>query len=77
MSNSATVIIKDAPVVCKDCGRNVAFEIIEICPDCAVPLQRPIKYNLPRIGRNDKCRCGSGIKFKSCCLTKYNTANSL
>ena len=22
------------------------------------------------IGRNDKCVCGSGIKFKKCCLIK-------
>jgi len=21
----------------------------------------------PKIGRNDKCPCGSGVKFKKCC----------
>jgi preprotein translocase subunit SecA len=25
-----------------------------------------------RIGRNDPCPCGSGKKFKKCCLAKYN-----
>jgi uncharacterized protein YecA (UPF0149 family) len=24
----------------------------------------------PRIGRNELCPCGSGIKFKRCCLQK-------
>lgn len=25
----------------------------------------------PRVGRNDPCPCGSGLKFKKCCLQKY------
>lgn len=25
----------------------------------------------PRVGRNDPCPCGSGLKFKKCCLKKY------
>jgi len=24
----------------------------------------------PRIGRNETCPCGSGLKFKKCCLGK-------
>ena len=28
-------------------------------------LQKPIK-----IGRNDKCFCGSGKKYKKCCINK-------
>lgn len=24
-----------------------------------------------RIGRNQKCYCGSGLKFKKCCWTKH------
>ena len=28
----------------------------------------PIKKNQPKIGRNEPCPCGSGIKFKKCCL---------
>jgi SWIM/SEC-C metal-binding protein len=24
----------------------------------------------PKVGRNDPCRCGSGLKFKKCCLNK-------
>ena len=30
----------------------------------------PIK-GIAKIGRNDKCLCGSGLKFKRCCLSKY------
>jgi predicted nucleic acid-binding Zn-ribbon protein len=25
------------------------------------------------LGRNDKCACGSGKKYKHCCITKYQT----
>ena len=25
---------------------------------------------VPRIGRNDLCPCGSGLKFKRCCIAK-------
>ena len=28
----------------------------------------PIQKNQPKIGRNESCPCGSGIKFKKCCL---------
>ncbi len=24
----------------------------------------------PKVGRNDPCPCGSGLKFKKCCLKK-------
>lgn len=36
-----------------------------------VPVQRPLTRNERRamkIGRNSPCGCGSGIKFKKCCL---------
>lgn len=28
-----------------------------------------------KIGRNDKCNCGSGLKFKKCCLDKVQSNN--
>lgn len=28
----------------------------------------PFRHNEPRVGRNDPCPCGSGKKFKKCCL---------
>ncbi len=35
-------------------------------PD-APRLELPLKRELPRVGRNDACPCGSGKKFKNCC----------
>jgi uncharacterized protein YecA (UPF0149 family) len=29
---------------------------------------KPIVRDTPRVGRNDPCPCGSGKKFKKCCL---------
>ena len=31
----------------------------------------PRTRNIPKIGRNEPCVCGSGLKFKKCCLPKY------
>jgi uncharacterized protein len=28
----------------------------------------PFRRDIPRVGRNDPCPCGSGKKFKKCCL---------
>ncbi len=30
----------------------------------------PIRHHGPRVGRNDPCPCGSGRKYKSCCMKK-------
>jgi uncharacterized protein YecA (UPF0149 family) len=32
------------------------------------PAPRPQAH--PRIGRNDPCPCGSGRKYKKCCMGK-------
>lgn len=32
-----------------------------------IELPKPVKRELPRVGRNDPCPCGSGKKFKKCC----------
>ena len=31
---------------------------------------RPIRNNSEKIGRNSECFCGSGVKYKKCCLNK-------
>jgi Mlc titration factor MtfA (ptsG expression regulator) len=36
----------------------------------AVAMGREIKRGRPRFGRNSPCPCGSGIKYKKCCLKK-------
>lgn len=37
------------------------------CERCYQGIVDPIR-NTPRPGRNDPCPCGSGNKFKRCCL---------
>jgi len=32
--------------------------------------KEPVKRSAPKIGRNDPCPCGSGKKFKQCCMGK-------
>jgi hypothetical protein len=31
---------------------------------------QPIRRESPKIGRNEPCPCGSGMKYKRCCLTR-------
>jgi len=31
------------------------------------PKPRPIQSDVPKVGRNDPCPCGSGKKYKKCC----------
>src|SRR5262245_1765195 len=35
--------------------------------DGEVPLDLPVRRNLPKVGRNEPCPCGSGKKYKNCC----------
>lgn len=30
----------------------------------------PVRSSSPKVGRNDPCPCGSGKKYKHCCLNK-------
>lgn len=32
------------------------------------PTERQMKRKPPKVGRNEPCPCGSGKKFKKCCL---------
>lgn len=33
----------------------------------SLPLQKTVRREDPKVGRNDPCPCGSGKKFKKCC----------
>jgi len=33
----------------------------------ARPLRAPVIRDAPKVGRNDPCPCGSGMKYKKCC----------
>jgi len=54
-----------------------AFEEIKgkhlqnLCREMVEPPTRSQMFRSPpRIGRNEKCPCGSGKKFKKCCMVK-------
>jgi uncharacterized protein YecA (UPF0149 family) len=34
------------------------------------PVREPVRMST-KVGRNDLCPCGSGKKFKKCCLPNY------
>ncbi len=48
--------------------------IISFSEESLVPRQeldsRPIVRSDPKVGRNDPCPCGSGKKFKKCCMNR-------
>jgi len=35
------------------------------------PTERQQRRVPPRVGRNEPCPCGSGKKFKKCCLVRH------
>lgn len=40
-----------------------------------VPAAKPVRV-APKPGRNDPCHCGSGLKYKKCCLEKDTSTRS-
>lgn len=38
----------------------------------AFGIKIPPRQLLPKIGRNETCPCGSGKKFKKCCIEFYD-----
>ncbi|MBN1353204.1 MAG: preprotein translocase subunit SecA [Candidatus Omnitrophica bacterium] len=39
----------------------------QVMPDMRPGLDRTYKRETPKVGRNDPCPCGSGLKYKKCC----------
>jgi len=39
-------------------------------PEDAFQPIEPVRRETPRVGRNDPCPCGSGKKFKKCCMRR-------
>jgi uncharacterized protein YecA (UPF0149 family) len=35
--------------------------------------EEDVRGEAPKVGRNDPCPCGSGKKYKKCCLNAANT----
>jgi hypothetical protein len=42
----------------------------------AVAARQPPPPAKPRIGRNEPCSCGSGLKYKKCCQLKAGSTAS-
>jgi uncharacterized protein YecA (UPF0149 family) len=40
----------------------------DLVPMVIPPTKAQMLRKPPRVGRNDECPCGSGKKFKHCCL---------
>jgi preprotein translocase subunit SecA len=38
--------------------------------DTAAAANTPVKRKGPKVGPNDPCPCGSGLKYKKCCMLK-------
>jgi uncharacterized protein YecA (UPF0149 family) len=68
---SADRIVRAATAACEKCGRKPIYKTDgqsrQICRRCAMGLA-PTFHKTPRPGRNDLCPCGSGLKFKKCCM---------
>ena len=43
--------------------------------DAKAPNEEPKKIELPKVGRNDPCPCGSGKKYKNCHMRKKRKDN--
>jgi uncharacterized protein len=52
-------------------------DLAEWLPDCVLAIhdfraperaeRTTLRHNVPKVGRNDLCPCGSGRKYKKCC----------
>jgi uncharacterized protein YecA (UPF0149 family) len=65
------VIAQNDPDMCGNCHKKPAFKTngngIPLCERCADPATLPLQVIQPP-GRNTPCPCGSGKKFKTCCI---------
>ncbi len=50
-------------------GFSPAFLSEEDAEDVVAP-EEPFRREAPKVGRNDPCPCGSGKKYKKCCMGK-------
>ncbi len=63
---------RDAPYAREEMNRRHA-ELLRIAPEIRAlsgTAPTPVRRSGPRPGRNDPCPCGSGRKYKKCCLGK-------
>lgn len=60
---------------CNEHGWKVIVRIEPNTPEDISDVERltsnAVMIDKPKVGRNEPCPCGSGLKFKKCCLKKY------
>ena len=69
----------DSDDVCSICNKRKAIKSGDAGPECrkcAMGLPDPYVHAC-RFGRNQKCPCGKGKKFKSCCMKKLVAPTNL
>jgi len=60
---------REAELVYGEPDRIANPEFHEIWADMCAFLAGPVPRQASDVGRNDRCPCGSGLKFKKCCGT--------
>ncbi len=67
-------LLNGTQVTCEVCGKRPAMKTNgncqHVCLHCANGLADPFRKVDPPRGRNDPCYCGSGKKFKRCCMPR-------
>jgi uncharacterized protein YecA (UPF0149 family) len=61
--------IEITAIACESCISRPAMQVVngkQLCNPCAGGQSIPYRRNGVRIGRNERCFCGSGRKFKHC-----------
>lgn len=62
----------DGDNLCSSCFKRMYYKTGShgepLCRKCAEWSGPPVKYKNKPIGRNQICPCGSGLKFKKCCM---------
>jgi SEC-C motif-containing protein len=67
VSFTAHFTIKDTPQELREDAQFARVDGKWLYVDGHVYGQEPFRREGPRVGRNDPCPCGSGLKFKKCC----------
>lgn len=68
--------------ICINCGKmenslymRMIAEGMFACEDCYLNKTPETLQRVRRPGRNSKCKCGSGKKYKNCCLNQKEVTN--
>ncbi|MGZ6636455.1 MAG: SEC-C metal-binding domain-containing protein [Solirubrobacteraceae bacterium] len=58
---------REAELVYGEPDRTTDSELHEIWTEMTAFVAGPVPRQASEVGRNDRCPCGSGMKFKKCC----------